>query len=96
MSKKPSEYGELSLTDCLALDRTHLANERTALAYARTSLASILAGITLGKLFPDEMTFILLSVLLPTIGIVIGAIGLSRVFSYRKRIENYYSTPEKN
>lgn len=49
---------ELILRDKLAIDRTVLANERTLLAYLRTSLNFCLAGITIIKLFPSNLVFV--------------------------------------
>jgi uncharacterized membrane protein YidH (DUF202 family) len=36
--------------------RTALAKERTKLAYVRTALTSLIAGVTLNKLFVDNFT----------------------------------------
>jgi uncharacterized membrane protein YidH (DUF202 family) len=36
--------------------RTQLAKERTKLAYVRTALTSLIAGVTLNKLFVDNFT----------------------------------------
>jgi putative membrane protein len=55
MSDDDSSRAPLPLTDRLALDRTLLANERTLLAYIRTAIMLAGSGITLIKLFPDEM-----------------------------------------
>ncbi len=45
---------ELSLTDRLALDRTHLANQRTLLAYTRTGIYLVFTGLGLLHLIRIE------------------------------------------
>ena len=52
MSEK-SVKEELNLQECLALERTTLANERTFLSYARTAVMVFITGVTVFKLFPD-------------------------------------------
>jgi putative membrane protein len=51
---------DLTLRDCLALERTTLANERTFLSYARTAVMVFITGITIFKIFPEiQMIFII-------------------------------------
>lgn len=66
-----------SLNDCLALERTQLANERTLLAYIRTSLAVLVVGVTIIKFFSSQGMLILGYSLL-AIGIGCVTIGLMR------------------
>lgn len=47
------DKSKLILRDYLAIDRTKLASERTMLAYVRTALTLAVAGITIGKFFPE-------------------------------------------
>ena len=43
------------LTDCLALERTRLANERTLRAYLRSSLTLMIAGFTRINFFREDL-----------------------------------------
>jgi uncharacterized membrane protein YidH (DUF202 family) len=52
MSEQPDQP-ILNLQECLALERTVLANERTFLSYARTAVIVFITGVTVFKLFPD-------------------------------------------
>jgi putative membrane protein len=45
---------KLILRDCLAAERTRLANERTLLAYLRCALILFMAAITILKLFEGD------------------------------------------
>ncbi|MGB3547562.1 MAG: DUF202 domain-containing protein [Saprospiraceae bacterium] len=45
---------DLNLTDRLALDRTHLANQRTLLAYTRTGIYLVFTGLGLLHLISIE------------------------------------------
>lgn len=77
---------DLILRDHLALDRTVLANERTFLAYVRTALATMAAGATLPKLFPDDRTFELVGWLLIAIGVACLAFGIYRTRTMAHKI----------
>lgn len=61
------------LRDCLALDRTRLANERTLLAYVRTAFMLVVAGATALKLFVDTPGVVITAWAL----IVSGFVGLA-------------------
>ena len=45
MKHYQKNHKDMSLRDCLALDRTKLANERTYLAYIRTFISLLAAGV---------------------------------------------------
>lgn len=82
ISKKP-----LSITDCMAVERTIMSNERTLLAYVRTSLAILVVAVTIIKFFGSQGMVILGYVLL-VIGIVCVTIGLMRFTEmYHRLIE---------
>ncbi len=51
MADQPKQQS-LDLRDCLALERTSLANERTFFAYARTAIMVLITGVSAFKLFP--------------------------------------------
>lgn len=90
---QPDSPIQLSLSDWLAIERTHLANERTFLAYFRTTLALVAAGVTILRLdaFQDIrwLGYILL-VLAPMVLIT----GIWRLISVRRQIERQYVEPE--
>lgn len=58
------EQGGLSLSDALALERTHLANERTYLSYTRTAVSFLVAAISIYKLLPGTEGHISMAILL--------------------------------
>lgn len=73
-----------SLNDCLAVERTIMANERTLLAYVRTSLAVLVVAVTIIKFFSSQGMVILGYVLL-IVGVVCATFGLMRFTdSYQK------------
>lgn len=63
----------LSLSDNLALNRTHLANERTLLAYVRTFIGMLSAGIAILKVFDFPWTKPVAYVLLICAGPMLAA-----------------------
>lgn len=85
---------ELILRDHLAIDRTHLANERTFLAYARSALACLVGGVTLQKLFPDDLSMQYLAWGLLVLGPVIGLLGIWLSWRMHRKIKAYYQQPK--
>ena len=84
---------KLSVTDYLAIERTHLANERTLLAYFRTFIILVSSGIAIIKLdFLNEIN--LLGIVLLIIAPVTLLFGLFRFLSMKKRIAKYYCNKE--
>ncbi|GAB3164319.1 YidH family protein [Telluribacter humicola] len=90
MEKPASEPTKikLSITDQLAVERTHLANERTFLAYFRTSLALLAGGVTILRLDIlskiEHWGFFFLG-----LSPIVLSIGIWRFFSSRKRIKEH-------
>lgn len=78
--KKP-----LPISDCLALERTVMANERTLLAYIRTGLAVLVVAVTVIKLFSSQGMVILGYVLL-VIGVACVTVGLMRFTETHSRL----------
>ncbi len=91
MEEKKSK---LSLSDWLAIERTHLANERTFLAYFRTTLALLAGSVTILRLdaFRDIrwLGYILL-VLAP----IVLILGIWRLISVKRKIEQRYTVFEE-
>lgn len=92
MSKvRASAYAEvepdaLSLRDHLARDRTTLANERTFLSYIRTGSGFAIAGGTLVKLFPTEISSQILGGILLAVAAVVMLIGAWRFVTVRSQL----------
>ncbi|WP_247236461.1 YidH family protein [Telluribacter sp. SYSU D00476] len=82
---------KLSITDQLAVERTHLANERTFLSYFRTSLALLAGGVTilrldvLSRIEPWGYVFLVIAP-------IVLSIGLWRFFAVKKRIREHTLT----
>ena len=70
----PPGIQHLPLSDQLAIDRTHLANERTLLAYLRSGIALIVAGFSLINFFRNDIYVVVGALLVPTglLAIVLG------------------------
>lgn len=66
-----------SLNDCLAIERTVMANERTLLAYIRTALAVLVVAVTIIKFFQSQGMNIL-GYILMVIGVICLTAGLMR------------------
>jgi putative membrane protein len=59
----------------LAVQRNELANERTFLAYARTSIMGFVTGVTLFKLYPENMAMLVLGSVSIAASVVIAMAG---------------------
>jgi len=68
----------LDLRDCLALERTSLANERTFFAYARTAIMVLISGVSAFKLFPDIMVIFIMGLIAVVFSVVLFFIGLKK------------------
>ena len=85
-----SQQKILNLQECLALERTTLANERTFLSYARTAVMTFITGVTVFKLFPDTIVLFIMgwgAILFSTILFFIGLkrfINKYKAFSHLK------------
>ena len=55
-----SQQEILNLQECLALERTTLANERTFLSYSRTAIMVFVTGVTAFHFFPDKQVIFIL------------------------------------
>jgi putative membrane protein len=62
----------------LARSRTILANERTFLAYIRTAIMLAVSGVTLIKLFGDELYFFISGIILLPVAIAFVGFGFIR------------------
>ena len=88
------EDDNLTLSDKLAIERTHLANERTFLAFFRSSVFFLGTGLSIIHIsFFDDVTnlgwgFVILSPFM-------FLFGLYRVFSVRKFIKKTVRQTEK-
>jgi inner membrane protein YidH len=69
---------DLDLRECLALERTTLANERTFLSYARTAVMILITGITVFKIFPDYLIVFILGWGAILISVVLFFVGLKK------------------
>jgi putative membrane protein len=69
---------DLDLRECLALERTTLANERTFLSYARTAVMILITGITVFKIFPDYLIVFILGWAAILISVVLFFVGLKK------------------
>ena len=93
----------LNLQECLALERTTLANERTFLSYARTSVMTFITGVTVFKLFPDMIILFIMGWGAIVFSTIIFFIGLKRFINKFKAFSKlksgcffpYDLTPEK-
>jgi putative membrane protein len=75
----------LSLSDRLAISRTHLANERTLLAYVRTALALAAGGVGLVQIFTAAAVVVLGWALIPTSALVL-LMGVARFQRTRRTL----------
>ena len=83
------DHDKLILRDFLAKDRTALANERTFLAYARTCIMVFATGITLFKLFSDDIFLVLLGYVLIPVSFAILILGAVRFFTVKKHLAGF-------
>jgi putative membrane protein len=72
----------LNLQECLALERTTLANERTFLSYARTAIMVFITGVTVFKLFPDMIIIFVMGWVAVVVSTIIFFVGMGK---YMKR-----------
>lgn len=81
---------ELPISDRLAFDRTHLANERTLLAYVRTFIGMVSAGIAILKVFDFSwarpIAWVFLAAALPML-----AVGIYRYLKTARGLKQYRS-----
>jgi len=68
----------LDLRDCLALERTSLANERTFFAYARTAIMVLITGVSAFKLFPGILLIFILGLVAVALSVILFFIGLKK------------------
>lgn len=87
-----SDHPELTLRDRLAIERNELAeernvlaiqrntlaNERTALAYARTSIMAFITGVSLIKLFPENLAVTVFGWVSVATSVVVVLVGLRK------------------
>ncbi len=79
----------------LAVERNELANERTILAYARTSIMGFLTGVSLFKLFPENLAMVVLGWVSIGASVIIVLIGLIRfVRRYRSLSKAHARRPK--
>ena len=68
----------LDLRDCLALERTSLANERTFFAYARTAIMLLITGISAFKLFPGILVIFIAGLVVAVLSVILFFVGLKK------------------
>lgn len=85
----------LKLVDVLALDRTRLANERTLLAYTRSAFALLIAGISLVKVFPEDVTLMILGGSFIILAPVLLSAGIYRAYRFQQRWQTYFNIRPK-
>lgn len=88
MPESVPDVRHLSLSDQLAIDRTHLANERTLLAYVRSGIALVVAGFSLINFFRDDIYIVVGALLIPT-GLLTIGLGWWRCQRRSRHIEEY-------
>lgn len=81
---KQQEQKLLDLRDCLALERTSLANERTFFAYVRTAIMVLITGVSAFKLFPGILLIFIAGLAAAVVSVILFFIGLSK-FLHRYR-----------
>ena len=69
---------ERTLRDCLALDRTVMANERTLLSYIRLFVGLMAAGAGMVKVFPDSRFYMAIGITFTVSSWVFLIIGIYR------------------
>lgn len=79
------EQKSLDLLDCLALERTSLANERTFFAYARTAIMVLITGVSAFKLFPGILVIFIVGLVAMVGSVILFFIGL------RKYLRRFHS-----
>ncbi len=77
MSDQPKQLS-LELRDCLALERTSLANERTFFAYARTAIMVLITGVSAFKLFPGILIIFIGGLVAVVLSVILFFIGLKK------------------
>jgi putative membrane protein len=77
MADQP-EQQSLDLRDCLALERTSLANERTFFAYARTAIMVLITGVSAFKLFPGILIIFIAGLIAVGLSVILFFIGLKK------------------
>ncbi len=85
---------QLILRDYLAIERTILTNEATYLAYIRTSLTIIVIGVTLFKIFTDNVLLQYLGIILAISGLLVLIIGSLKTIEMRKKINKFLQNNE--
>lgn len=81
---------DLGLTDRLALDRTHLANQRTLLAYTRTGIYLVFTGLGLFHLIKIERDLYWIGWLAFVLGGASVVTGVINYFRMKRRINGFY------
>lgn len=86
---------ELILRDCLAVDRTVLANEKTFLAYIRTALTLFITGVTFIKFFGHDIVEILGWFFIP-VGIFTFILGFIRYLKMYRIISQIHQAKKND
>lgn len=93
MVYKEAHPDELTLRDYLARDRTVLANERTLLSYLRTAFGFAAGGVTLVKLFPEDVILLGSGLALLVLGFLTAVFGLVRFRTIRNNMRAIMKPP---
>ncbi len=89
------EHDKLIVRDFLAKDRTELANERTLLSYARTGIMVFATGVTLVKLFSDDILLVMIGHALYPVSIIVFILGVLRFRKVKKDLAAFYKNRDK-
>jgi len=81
---------DLGLTDRLALDRTHLANQRTLLAYTRTGIYLVFTGLGLLHLIVIERELHWIAWLAFALGGLSVLTGVVSYFRMKRKVNRLY------
>ena len=77
MSEQPQQ-SILNLQECLALERTTLANERTFLSYSRTSIMIFITGLSVFEFFQGMIVIYVLGWVAIVISTILFFVGLNK------------------
>jgi uncharacterized membrane protein YidH (DUF202 family) len=77
MSEQPKQT-ILNLQECLALERTTLANERTFLSYSRTSIMIFITGLSVFEFFQGMIVIYIMGWVAIVISTILFFVGLNK------------------
>ncbi|HFU75703.1 MAG TPA: DUF202 domain-containing protein [Arcobacter sp.] len=87
---------KLILRDSLAIGRSKLANERTLLAYIRTGLMFFVSGLSLIKLFSDDIALVYFGRFIIPLSVCLIIWSIYRFIITCKSVKKLYSIEHQN